>query len=178
MTHYRIPQHGQGSGVTGDDVAAVTAVLTSGRHLSDGSEVTAFEAEFAAYTGAPHAVAVSSCTMALELATRILGLGPGDEVITTPLTFQATAAPLLERDVAVRFADIDDHTLCLDPAAVERAIGPRTRAVFTTHYGGLCGGVERLRAVTRAAGVTLVEDCAHALGAAAGGRSAGTFGDP
>ncbi|RSN54432.1 aminotransferase DegT [Amycolatopsis sp. WAC 04182] len=177
MTTYRIPQHGQGSGVTEEDLAAVTAVLTSGGHLSDGTEVARFEDEFARRTGAAHAVAVSSCTMALELATRVLELEPGDEIITTPLTFQATAAPLLGREVIVRFADIDETTLCLDPASVADALTPRTRAVFTTHYGGLCGGVEKLRALTERAGVALVEDCAHAIGASVAGRSAGTWGD-
>jgi dTDP-4-amino-4,6-dideoxygalactose transaminase len=174
---YRVPQHGQGSGCDERDIAAVVGVLRSDAHLSDGRQVAAFEREFAAYTGAGDAVAVTSCTMALELVTRVLDLRPGDEVIATPLTFQATTAALLGLPVRVRFADVDQDTLCLDVAGVAALINPRTRAVYTTHYGGLCGGVRELAELTRRHGITLVEDCAHALGATVDGRAAGTWGD-
>jgi dTDP-4-amino-4,6-dideoxygalactose transaminase len=177
MTGYRVPQHGQGSGFDERDIAAVAALLRSGAHLSDGRQVAAFEREYAAYTGAPEAIAVTSCTMALELVTRVLDLRPGDEVIATPLTFQATTAALLGLDVRVRFADVDPDTLCLDPDRVAALVTPRTRAVYTTHYGGLCGGVRELRALTERHRIVLVEDCAHALGAAVDGRSAGCWGD-
>ncbi|MFB0840136.1 DegT/DnrJ/EryC1/StrS family aminotransferase [Arthrobacter sp. E44] len=160
-----------------EDIEAMMAVLQSDRHLSDGTNVTAFEQAFADYVGSPHAVAVSSCTMALELAVRSLELRPEDEVITTPLTFQATAAPLLDTPAVVKFADISESTLCLDPRSVVDNITERTRAVITTHYGGLCGGLEELSRITRERGIFLIEDCAHALGAKVAGHSAGTWGD-
>jgi len=172
-----VPQHGQGSGVTAEDLEALRAFTTGGGHLSDGSQVKRFEEEFCAYTGAEHAVAVSSCTMGLELVGRALGLRPGDEVISPSLTFQATVSSFVGTGVRVRFAEVDPATLCLDPASVERLISPRTRAVYTVHYGGHCGDVARLRELTDAHGLRLVEDCAHAIGAFAYGRSAGTWGD-
>lgn len=174
---YQVPQHGQGSGYDERDIAAVVRLLRSDRHLSDGRQVAAFEQEFAARTGAREAVAVTSCTMALELVTRVLDLVPGDEVIATPLTFQATTAALLGLPVRVRFADVDPETLCLDPDSVAALVNERTRAVFTTHYGGLCGGIRQLHDLTRRHGIMLVEDCAHALGAGVDGRAAGVWGD-
>ncbi|HEY1570412.1 MAG TPA: DegT/DnrJ/EryC1/StrS family aminotransferase [Pseudonocardiaceae bacterium] len=177
VADYRVPQTGQGSGYDDVDIAAVVDLLRSPAHLSDGHEVGAFEREFAAHTGAQEAVAVTSCTMALELVTRVLDLRPGDEVITTPLTFQATTAALLGLPVRVRFADIDPDTLCLDPAAVARLITPRTKAIYTTHYAGLCGGIRELAALAQRHGIALVEDCAHALGASVDGRPAGSWGD-
>lgn len=177
MNQFVVPYHGQGSVFDEEDIAAVAGLLRSDKHLSSGVERVAFEAEFARYVDTPHAVCVTSCTTALQLATHLLDLCPGDEVIASPLTFQATVAPLLGRDVTVRFADIDPETLGLDPAAVARLIGPRTRAVYVTHYGGLAADLSRLREVTDAHGVTLVEDCAHALGTRHHGRHAGTVGD-
>jgi len=177
MSPYRVPQCGQGSGYDDSDIEAVTRLLRSDAHLSSGQEVAAFEREFAQRTGTQHAVAVTSCTMALQLVTRVLDLEPGDEVIATPLTFQATVAPLLDRPVTVRFADISPETLCLDADSVRRLITPRTRAVYTTHYGGLCADLEQLSDLTRQHGIALVEDCAHALGASYLGRSAGAWGD-
>ena len=119
MSPYLVPQCGQGSGYDDSDIEAVTRLLRSDAHLSSGEEVAALEREFAQRTGTRHAVAVTSCTMALQLVTRVLDLEPGDEVIATPLTFQATVAPLLDRPVTVRFADISPETLCLDVDSVE-----------------------------------------------------------
>ncbi|HXM55776.1 MAG TPA: DegT/DnrJ/EryC1/StrS family aminotransferase [Candidatus Dormibacteraeota bacterium] len=155
----------------------MTELAAGQGHLSDGTQVALFEREFCDVTGARHAVAVTNCTMALELASRVLGFGAGDEVISSALTFQATVSSFVGSHVDVRFADVDPDTLCLDPDSVERLIGPRTRAIYTVHYGGLCGGVGRLRELADANGLVLVEDCAHAIGAAADGRSAGTWGD-
>ncbi len=177
MTEFVVPYHGQGSIFDETDVAAVTNLLLSGKHLSSGTERSAFEQEFAGSVGACHAVSVTSCTMALELATYLLDLRPGDEVIASPLTFQATVAPLLTRRVTVRFADIDPESLALDPASVQRLIGPSTRAVYVTHYGGLAADLDRLRELADAHGIALLEDCAHALGTLYHGRSVGTIGD-
>lgn len=148
MTKYRtVPQHGQGSGLTAADLDVLRDLAQANGHLSDGAQVSLFEQEFRDHTGAEHAVAVTSCTMALELAGRVLGLGGGDEVISPALTFQATVASFVGSDVRVRFADVDPDTLCLDADSVARLIGPRTRAIYTVHYGGLCGDVARLRAL-------------------------------
>jgi perosamine synthetase len=176
-TSWSVPEPGQGSGVTQADLDALLALVQQNGHLSNGAQVAQFEREFCAYTGANHAVAVSSCTMALELTSRVLGLGAGDEVISSSLTFQATVSSFVGSDVQVRFADVDPDTLCLDPDSVARLIGPRTRAIYTVHYGGLCGGIEALRELADAHGLYLIEDCAHAIGAAAHGRSAGAWGD-
>lgn len=177
-TEFRsVPQHGQGSGLDQADIDALLALAQQNGHLSDGGQVAQFEQEFCAYTGANHAVAVSSCTMALELTSRVLGLGAGDEVISSALTFQATVSSFVGSAVAVRFADVDPDTLCLDADSVARLIGPRTRAIYAVHYGGLCGDIARLRELADIHGLYLIEDCAHAIGAWAHGASAGTWGD-
>ncbi|MGI5171494.1 DegT/DnrJ/EryC1/StrS family aminotransferase [Spirillospora sp. CA-253888] len=172
-----VPQHGQGSGLTEADLDALRESARRSGHLSDGVDVARFEEDFRRATGAAHAVAVSSCTMALELAGRALGLRPGDEVIAPSLTFQATVSSLLGTGVRVRFAEVDPETLCLDADDAARLITPRTRAVYTVNYGGSCGDIARLRKLADANELFLVEDCAHALGAAADGRTAGTWGD-
>ncbi|MFF8959591.1 DegT/DnrJ/EryC1/StrS family aminotransferase [Streptomyces sp. NPDC014894] len=176
MTDFVVPYLGQGSEFDESDIDAVTSLLRSRRHLSSGEERGAFEAEFAAAVGAEHAVATTSCTMALHLTVRLLGLRPGDEVIASPLTFQATVAPLLGREVTVRFADIDEDTLGLSPAAVEALLTPRTRAVLLTHYGGLAARPRRIAELAKAHGAALVEDCAHALGSLDEGVPLGTSG--
>jgi perosamine synthetase len=172
-----VPQHGQGSGLSQADLDALSDLARQNGHLSDGVQVAAFEREFCEYTGAEHAVAVTSCTMALELTSRALGFTAGDEVISSSLTFQATVSSFVGSPVEVRFADIDPDTLCLDPDSVAALIGPRTRAIYTVHYGGGCGNIARLRQLADEHGLYLIEDCAHAIGTSADGRSAGTWGD-
>ncbi|MBB1195626.1 DegT/DnrJ/EryC1/StrS family aminotransferase [Curtobacterium flaccumfaciens] len=172
-----VPQHGQGSGFDEDDVTAVLSLMRSNEHLSSGLQVEAFEREFAAMVGVSHAVAVTSCTTALGLVTRVLDLEDGDEVIAPALTFQATITALLSTGVSVRFAEINPNTLCLDPDSVRSLITSRTRAIFTVHYAGLCAGVDSLRRIADEHGVSLVEDCAHALGGSLSGQSAGAWGD-
>lgn len=172
-----VPYAGQGSVFDAVDVAAVSRLLLSEKHLSSGQERGAFEAEFAASVGAAHAVSVTSCTMALELATHLFDLGEGDEVIVSPLTFQATATPLLGRPVAVRFGDVDEGSLALSADTVEPLIGPRTRAIYVTHYGGLAADLGPLVELARAHELLLLEDCAHALGTLYRGQPVGTLGD-
>lgn len=172
-----VPQHGQGSGLTSHDISRLTEYLSTSDHLSDGQQVERFEQEFCAATGAPHAIAVSSCTVALELVSRLLALRDGDEVIAPSLTFQATVSSFVGTRVHVRFAEVDPHTFCLDAEDVERKITARTRAIYTVHYGGLCGNLPALRSLADQHNLILVEDCAHALGAAVYDQSAGTWGD-
>lgn len=157
-----------------DDIAAVVAVLRSD-FLTTGPAVDAFERKLEAATGARRAVAVNSGTAALHAMYFAAGLSAGDEVITTPLTFAATANAALYLGATVRFVDVLPDTGNIDPAAVASAIGPRTRLVVAVDYTGHPADYESLTAVTESAGVTLLADAAHSLGATYGGRPVGTL---
>src|SRR5690606_30249966 len=126
--------------------------------------------------GTAEAVAVSSGTAALHAALHVLDLAPGDEVVTTPLTFAATANAVIYNRGTPVFADVDPATLNLDPAKAAAACGPRTRAIVAVHYAGLPADVERLGAIARERGIELVLDACHALGAHAGGGPVGADG--
>jgi dTDP-4-amino-4,6-dideoxygalactose transaminase len=159
-----------------EEIAEVVDTLRSG-WLTTGPKTARFETEFAAAIGVPHALATNSCTGALHLALEALGVGPGDEVITSTFTFAATANVIVHCGARPVFADVDPATLCLDPADVEARMGPRTRAVVAVHYAGQMADVRALRALCDARGLFLVEDAAHALGASLDGGNAGTWGD-
>lgn len=160
-----------------EEIAAVTAVLKS-RWLSMGGVTKAFEAAFAAKVGVRHALAVANCTVALHLAYAALELGPGDEVIAPSLSFVATANAVTYTGATPVFVDvISTDDLTLDPADVERKIGPRTRAIVVMHYGGYPCHMDALRELAQRHGLFLVEDAAHAPGAAYGGRMCGALGD-
>ena len=142
-----------------------------------GPEVQAFEREFAAYLGTKHCVAFNSGTSALHVAMRLLDLGPGDEVITTPFTFIATCWAVVYTGARPVFVDIDAATFNLDPPLVERAITGRTRAILPVHlYGHPCD-LDPLLDLARRHRLPLVEDAAQAHGARHRGRLVGTFGD-
>ena len=165
--------------ISDDDVAAVAAALRSD-WLTTGPRVPAFEEALAAATGARHAVAFSSGTAALHGAMASLGLAPGAEVLTTPMTFAATANAILFAGAEPRFADVDPGTLLLDPAAAAAALAPGTRALVAVDYAGQPADYVALRAVAEAAPggpVPIVADAAHSLGAARGGRRVGTLAD-
>jgi perosamine synthetase len=154
---------------------AVLEVLESGR-LAQGPRVLEFEERFAEWNEVPFAIAVSSGTAALLLALMALGVGPGDEVITTPLTFAATANVVLFVGARPVFADIDPMTLNLDPEAVERRITARTRAILLVHlYGNPCE-MEAFQELAERYGLALIEDAAHAPGALYQGKPVGSFG--
>jgi len=155
------------------DEEAVLRALRSGM-LTGGTEVGAFEAALAERCGARHAVAVSSGTAALHVALGALGIGPGDEMVTTPLTFVASANAALFCGATPVFADIgDDH--CLDPAATAASVTPRTRAVIAVDYSGLPVDVDALRtALPR--DLPVVVDAAHSLGGSLRGRPVGALG--
>jgi dTDP-3-amino-2,3,6-trideoxy-4-keto-D-glucose/dTDP-3-amino-3,4,6-trideoxy-alpha-D-glucose/dTDP-2,6-dideoxy-D-kanosamine transaminase len=155
--------------------AAIKSVLGSGRYVL-AENVAAFEAEFAAYVGSPHAVGVNSGTDALILALVAAGVGPGDEVITTPFTAIPTYSAIRHTGASPIFADIDPETMLMDLGAVERALTPRTRAVVAVHLFGNALDVEALRLVV-GPGVFILEDCAQSHGAAVRGRRTGTLGD-
>ncbi|MEW6721168.1 MAG: DegT/DnrJ/EryC1/StrS family aminotransferase [Thermodesulfobacteriota bacterium] len=141
-----------------------------------GPNVADFEREAAAYLGAKHAVAVASGTDALHLALLAAGIGPGDEVVTSPFTFIATAEAIRYVGAMPVFADIDPGTFNLDPSKVEAALTPRTRAVLPVHLFGQPADMAAIGEICRKRGLLVVEDCAQSFGAAAGGRMTGTFG--
>jgi dTDP-4-amino-4,6-dideoxygalactose transaminase len=158
------------------EVAAVVATLESG-WLSTGPRVKQFEQAFAAYAGAEHAVAVNSCTAALHLSLIASGVGQGHEVVTTPLTFCATANVVVHAGATPVFADIDPVSMNLDPAAAEAAITPRTRAIIPVHFAGLPADVLTLQEIARHRGLRLIEDAAHCVEGAVEGRKIGSIGD-
>ena len=161
---------------TTDEVEAVADVYRSG-WLSQGPRVAAFEAALAEHLSCRHAVALASGTAALQLICAAIDLGPGDEVVLPSLTFAATAAAVVHAGAEPVFADIAGTAEpWLSPAAAERVIGPRTRAIINVAYGGHPGQVVALRELADAHGLTLIEDAAHALGARLGGRAVGTIG--
>ncbi len=155
--------------------AAVERVISSGWFVL-GPEVSAFEAEFAAACGAAHAVGVGTGTDALALILKGLGIGPGDEVITTPLSAAYTALAVLMAGARPVFADIDPVRLTIDPAAVDAAITPRTRAILPVHLYGQAADMASLEAIASRHRVALVEDCCQAHLATAAGRPVGTIG--
>jgi perosamine synthetase len=158
-----------------DEMDAVARVLRSGQ-LAQGPEVAAFESEFAAAVGSKHAVAVSSGTASIHAALVAAGVGDGDEVLTTPFTFAATATPILMQRAVPRFVDIDEQTFNVDPSEYLRAAGTKTRAVVAVDLFGMPfdpqGSVE-----LREKGIAIIEDACQAIGASRDGKSAGTIGD-
>jgi dTDP-4-amino-4,6-dideoxygalactose transaminase len=163
--------------LTEEDIAEVVATLRSG-WIGTGPKVSRFEKAFSEYIGVPHAVAISSCTAALRLAMLALGVGPGDEVITTPLTFCATVNSILHSGAVPVLADCRREDMNLDPAEVARKITPRTRAILPVHFGGRLCDMEAIMAIARKHGVFVLEDCAHAIETTGpGGRKAGAWGD-
>ncbi|MEA2654504.1 MAG: hypothetical protein QOI37_1731 [Chloroflexota bacterium] len=161
------------------DIDAVTAALRSD-WLTTGPRVPAFEAGLAAATGARHAVAFSSGTAALHGAAAAAGLGPGDEAITTPMTFVASANAVLYVGATPRFADVDPGSLLIDPDAVAAAVTPRTRAIVAVDYAGQPADYAALRAIADeapAGPLTVIADASHSLGATFDGRSVGTLAD-
>ncbi|MEO6710294.1 MAG: DegT/DnrJ/EryC1/StrS family aminotransferase [Planctomycetota bacterium] len=145
--------------------------------LGTGPKVARLERDFAAYKGAPQAVAMNSCTAALHLSILAAGLEPGDEVITTPLTFCATVNAILHAGATPVLADIDRRTQNLDPNAVERAITPRTRAILPVHFAGRPCDMDSLCELAARKDLVMIEDCAHAIETEYKGKKAGRFGD-
>lgn len=136
-----------------------------------------FQEAFAAYRGAPHAVAVNSCTAALHLSMLAARLSSGDEVITTPLTFCATVNAIIHAGATPVLADVDPRTMNIDPEQVRRVVTPRTKAIIPVHFAGRPCEMDALCAIAEDHELTLIEDCAHAVETKYKGRSAGLFGD-
>jgi dTDP-4-amino-4,6-dideoxygalactose transaminase len=161
-----------------EDIAEVVATLRSG-WLGTGPRVARFESDFAKYKGVSpqHTAAVNSCTAALHVSMIASGVGPGDEVITTPLTFCATINAILHAGATPVLADVDPRTLCIDPAEIEAKITPRTRAILPVHFAGRSCEMDAILGIANRRGLEVVEDCAHAIETEHRGRKAGTQGD-
>jgi len=145
-----------------DDISNVVNVLNS-VFLTTGPVTAQFEQKFSAYSGLPHVVALNSCTSAMQLALMGLGVGPGDEVITTAMTFIASATSVMHAGATPVLVDVDPATGCIDPAAVEAAITPRTKAILPVHLYGVMCDMLALRSVADRHGLFIVEDCAHCV---------------
>ncbi len=164
-----------------EEIAEVVDTLRSG-WVTTGPKALRFEGDFAAFLGDStrgerlHCIAVNSATAGLHLALEALGIGPGDEVITTTHTFTATAEVVRYLGADVKLVDIDPATLNIDPAAVRAAITPRTKAIMPVHYAGLAADMPAIHAIAREHGLKVVEDAAHALPTTCGGRLVGTLG--
>lgn len=162
--------------VTQAEIDAVVEVLRT-PNLSLGPKVGEFERAFAQTVGVREAVAVSSGTAALHMLIRALGIGPGDEVVTTPFSFVASANCILYERATPVFADIDPHTWNLDPAKIEAAITPRTKAILPVDVFGQPADFDAIRAIARRHKLILIEDSCEALGAEYRGVRAGALGD-
>lgn len=155
--------------------AGIQEVLDSTRFIL-GPNVQAFEQEAADYLGVKHAISCASGTDALHLALRAAGIGPDDEVITPPFTFIATAEAIRYLGARPVFVDVDPHTMNLDPALLEAAITPRTRAILPVHLFGQPADLDAIAAVAERHGLPIIEDCAQSFGAELGGRMTGGIG--
>jgi len=159
-----------------DEIGEVVDTLKSG-WLTTGPKAFRFEEAFAEYVGCRHAVALNSCTAGLHLAIAIQDFAAGDEVITTPMTFPATANMIVLSGLKPVFVDIEPDTLNLDAGKVEEKIGPRTRAILPVHFAGHSCDMDAIGGLARVHGLTVIEDAAHALGAGYKGRSIGGLGN-
>jgi dTDP-4-amino-4,6-dideoxygalactose transaminase len=162
--------------IDADDERAVVEVLRSG-WLTTGPRTKAFEQALAVYVGAKHAVAVNSCTAALHLALEAAGVGPGDEVITSPITFASTANVIVHRGARPVFADIDPQTANIDVGRIEAALTPRTKAIIPVDFAGHPADLDDIMALARRGGLIVIEDAAHAIGAEYRGRRIGSIAD-
>lgn len=159
-----------------EEINAVVDVLKSG-WIGTGPRVQQFQQRFAEYIGTQNAVAVASCTAALHLAMEAVGLGEGDEVITTPLTFAATANSIVHARATPVFADVRLDSMNIDPREVERRITPRTKAIVPVHFAGRPCEMDALRAIANRYGLLLIEDAAHAIESRYHGKKIGTLGE-
>jgi perosamine synthetase len=162
--------------ISESEIASVVETLRSG-WITTGPKTKEFERRFAEATGAPHAVMVNSCTAAMHLALEAIGIKPGDEVIVPTMTFAATAEVVRYLGAIPVLVDVRaiDHNI--DPAAIERAITPRTRAIIPVHFGGVPADMDEIMAIARANELLVVADAAHCFPGSYKGRPVGTLAD-
>lgn len=162
--------------ISQEAIDEVVACLQSG-WITTGPRVKRFETDLSAYLGAPYCLALSSATAGLHVALLALGLEPGDEVITTPLTFAATVNTIVLAGAKPVFVDVDPGTLNMDAGRLAAAITPRTRVILPVHFAGLPVDMDPLYALAEKHGLRVIEDAAHAIGTEYKGRRIGAFGD-
>ena len=162
--------------LTEEDIARLVEVCR-GVFLTTGQDTKRFEDAFAGYLGAKHAVGVTSCTAGLHIALLAIGVGPGDEVITTPMTFAATSNVVLHTGATPVFVDVEPATGLISVDAVERAITPKTKAIVPVHLYGQMADMRRLKAIADRHHLALVEDCAHAIESERDGVRPGALSD-
>ena len=160
-----------------DRLEPAVCELMAGGMFIQGEAVSRFEQSFAAYIGVKHAIAVNSGTDALLIAMRALGIGAGDEVITTPFTFFATAEPILHLGATPVFADVCPDTFNIDPADIERRITGKTKAIMPVHIFGHPAQMDEILRIAARHGLKVVEDACQAVGSECGGRKTGSLGD-
>lgn len=158
------------------EIEEVVATLRSG-WLGTGPKTQRFEQDFASYKGVTRAVAVNSCTAALHLALVSAGIGEGDEVVTTPLTFCATTNAILHAGATPILADVEADSMNIDPERIESVITPRTKAILLVHFAGRPCRMDAILEIAKRHGLLVIEDCAHAIETTYHGRPAGTLGD-
>jgi perosamine synthetase len=173
----KVPWSGRGSRYTEEEIAAVAEAMRNADPQTQGRYQTEFEQRFAAYAGAAHAFAVSSCTAALELAALLCRLQPGDEVIAPAHTFAASVIPFARTGARLVWADIDPDTRVVTAETLRPLITPRTKVLLVVHLYGLVCDMDPIMALARQHGLLVVEDVAQAVGARYKGRAAGTIGD-
>jgi dTDP-4-amino-4,6-dideoxygalactose transaminase len=159
-----------------EEIDEVVASMKSG-WLGTGPKVAKFETDFAAYKRVQFAAALNSCSAALHLSILAAGIGPGDEVITTPLTFCATVNAIVHAGATPVLADVDPDTMNINPDEIERKITSKTRALLPVHFAGRPCEMDKIMAIARKHGLKVIEDCAHAIETEYKGHKAGTFGD-
>ena len=161
----------------GQPELALVAEVLRGPMLTTGETVERFEQRFAAYLGRRHCVGLTSCTGALHLSLTALAIGPGDEVITTPMTFIASATAIEQAGATPVFVDVEEETGNIDAGRIEAALTPRTRAILPVHlYGQMCD-MRRIRDIAAARGLSIIEDAAHCVEGRRDGQGPGSYGD-
>lgn len=159
-----------------EELQALAEVLQQ-EQQTEGPQNRAFQEEFARSCGVTYAFTISNCSVALMLAGQLCGLQPGDEVVTTPLTFVSTSTAILSCGATPVFADIDPRTFNIDPAGIAERITPHTRAIFIVHLFGQCCDMDAINAIARQHGLRVIEDAAHVVGATYKGRPSGSLSD-
>jgi len=158
------------------EINEVVACMRRG-WIGTGPKVKQFETDFLTYKGVRHAVALNSCTAALHLSMFAAGIGPGDEVITTPMTFCATINSIIHCGATPVLADCLRDTMNIDPSEIEKKVTSRTKAILPVHFSGLCCNMDAIMELAHKYDLLVIEDCAHAIESEYHGKPAGTFGD-
>ncbi len=162
--------------LSGDEAEEVVKVIESG-WLTTGPNVAGFEKEFKEYIGCEHTLALNSCTGGLHCALSALGVGAGDEVITSPFTFVASGHVIVWTGAKPVLVDVDPNTFNIDPEKVEKAITPKTKAILPIHFAGLSCDMDALLDIGKRHNIPVIEDAAHAAGSEYKGKKVGSFGD-